>query len=106
MKYNRNVIPKHKGSIGTAVRTLFLTEIIVSDLRSFSVVINKVDINIRPKYHVFDFQYLYIIHDYDMLLLNSKKYLFSYSLSVISSIIIFGEKRNLVHFIRHPFCKG
>ena len=40
---------KHKGSIRAIVRTPFLTEIIVSDLLYFSVVIYKVDINIRPK---------------------------------------------------------
>ena len=51
MKYSRNVIPKHikKGSIRVIIRTPFLTEIIVSDLLYFSVVIYKVDINIRPK---------------------------------------------------------
>ena len=49
MKYNRTVIPKHKGNIRAIVRTPFLTEIIVSDLLYFSVVIYKVDINIRPK---------------------------------------------------------
>ena len=31
MKYNRNVIPKHKGSIRTIARTNFVKEIIVSD---------------------------------------------------------------------------
>ena len=48
MKYNKNVIPKHKGSIRAIVRTPFLTEIFVSDLLYFSAVIYKVDINIRP----------------------------------------------------------
>ena len=61
MKYNRSVLPKYKGSIRAIVRTPFHTEIIVSDLIYFSVVIYKVDTNIRPRQHVFDFQYLYII---------------------------------------------
>ena len=39
MKYNINVIPKHKGSIRATVQSPFLTEIIVSDLLYFSVVI-------------------------------------------------------------------
>ena len=52
MKYNRNVRPKHikkkhKGNYPDAFS--FLTEIIVSELLYFSVVIYKVDINIRPK---------------------------------------------------------
>ena len=47
MKYNRNVIPKHKGNIRTIVQTPFLTYITVLDF--ISVVIYKVDIDIRPK---------------------------------------------------------
>ena len=91
MIYSRKVIPKHKGSIRTIVQTPFFTEIIVSDLLYFSVVIYKVDINIRTKYHVFDFQYLFIIHNYDISL-YSKKYLCSYSPSIISSITFFWRK--------------
>ena len=57
MKYNKNVIPKHikerehKGNNYRIIiiRTPFLTEIIVSDLLYFSVVLYKVDINIRCK---------------------------------------------------------
>ena len=49
VKYNRNIILKHKGSIRAIVRAPFLTEIIVSDLLYFSVVIYKVDINVRLK---------------------------------------------------------
>ena len=52
MKYNGNVIPKHiykKESIRVIIWTPFLTEIIVSDLLYLSVVIYKVDINIKPK---------------------------------------------------------
>ena len=49
MEYNGNVILKHEGSIRTIVKKPFLTEIIVLDLLYFSVVIYKVDINIRPK---------------------------------------------------------
>ena len=51
MKYNRNARPKHikKRSIRIIIRTPFLTEMIVSELLCFSVIIYKVDINIRPK---------------------------------------------------------
>ena len=63
MEYNGNVILKHEGSIRAIVKKPFLIEIIVLDLLYFSVVMYKVDINIRPKWHVLDFQHLYIIQD-------------------------------------------
>ena len=48
MKMSYQSIQK-KGSKRVIVRTPFLTEIIVSDLLYFSLVIYKVDINFKPK---------------------------------------------------------
>ena len=55
----------------------FPTEMIDSYLFCFSVIKYNVDINIRPKFHVFQFQCLYMIYDYDKFL-HSKKHFSDY----------------------------